>query len=307
MTGGRGAVRRVAVIGGGVLGASVAAALATTGDAVTLLTDGDGKTTPASAASFAWVNARDKSPESYRRLNEDARRRHGESQAGWFVRSGAIADGTELPEDGYVDTSAFIATHLDAARAAGAIIRTGTTVGSLDELRGAFDVVVVAGGTATAGLVRDLPGAARRLSKTEGADGFLARIAVDEHPIHRIVSVDGLQARPDGDGTVAVQSLAIERSLRERRAAASVDTVWPALRDEIATKLAWRVPASARVTVARAARPHAADGLPVVGWVSDDAYVVLSHSGVTLAPLLAELVARDLRGDEDPRLAAWRP
>ena len=40
---------------------------------------------------------------------------------------------------------------------------------------------------------------------------------------------------------------------------------------------------------------------------NDGVYALLSHSGITLAPLLAELVARDLSGDADPRLDPYRP
>jgi FAD dependent oxidoreductase. len=248
-------VHRVAVVGGGVLGASTAAALARDGAEVTLFTACGEGTTAASAASFAWVNAHDKSPESYRRLNHDARRRHAELAQPWFHPVGAIADGVESPDDGYVDTHAFIAAHLAELRMAGGIVRTATTFTMLDGLRRENDVVIVAAGAATAGLVRDQPHASDRISTSSGAEGHLARIRVDRHPVNRIISLDGLQLRPDGDGVVAAQSLAVEGSLRERGIAASVDRVWPALRDEISQKLEWDIPRDAAVRIDRAARP----------------------------------------------------
>jgi glycine/D-amino acid oxidase-like deaminating enzyme len=64
--------------------------------------------------------------------------------------------------------------------------------------------------------------------------------------------------------------------------------------------------AETRVSV----RPHPPDGLPVVGPVPGmpAAYVVCTHSGVTLAAILARLAAAELRGGEaDPMLAAYRP
>lgn len=71
--------------------------------------------------------------------------------------------------------------------------------------------------------------------------------------------------------------------------------------------LGWRIHDEARVRIDRAIRPHAADGLPVIGRVAEDVYVALTHSGITLAPLLAELIVRDLRDDADTRLAPFRP
>ena len=63
---------------------------------------------------------------------------------------------------------------------------------------------------------------------------------------------------------------------------------------------------SARVGV----RPIPADGYPAVGPVPgvDGLYVVCTHSGVTLGPLLGRLVAQELMGGEaDPRLERLRP
>jgi glycine/D-amino acid oxidase-like deaminating enzyme len=51
-----------------------------------------------------------------------------------------------------------------------------------------------------------------------------------------------------------------------------------------------------------------ADLLPVVGRALDGLYVVATHSGVTLAPALAELVASELLEDSDrEELWPFRP
>jgi glycine/D-amino acid oxidase-like deaminating enzyme len=51
-----------------------------------------------------------------------------------------------------------------------------------------------------------------------------------------------------------------------------------------------------------------ADGLPAVGYVPgvENAYVVVSHSGVTLAPVLGALVARDLLSGDEAALSPFR-
>jgi glycine/D-amino acid oxidase-like deaminating enzyme len=57
-------------------------------------------------------------------------------------------------------------------------------------------------------------------------------------------------------------------------------------------------------------RPMPLDKLPVVGPIpgSDGVYVVVTHSGVTLSPILGQLVAGEvLTGAPAPSLAAFRP
>ena len=56
-------------------------------------------------------------------------------------------------------------------------------------------------------------------------------------------------------------------------------------------------------------RPMPADGRPAIGPLGPAGlYVVSTHSGMTLAPLIAEMVAAEVGdGREDPRLAPYRP
>ena len=46
--------------------------------------------------------------------------------------------------------------------------------------------------------------------------------------------------------------------------------------------------------VTKASRPIATDGLPVVGFVERGLYVAMTHSGVTLAPLIGELASHEI-------------
>jgi glycine/D-amino acid oxidase-like deaminating enzyme len=65
----------------------------------------------------------------------------------------------------------------------------------------------------------------------------------------------------------------------------------------------------ARLTaVWRCVRPLPADGFPLVGWQRPGLYVAVTHSGITLGPYLARLIASELRdGAEAPELAPYRP
>jgi len=289
--------QHVAVIGAGVVGSSVAAALEASGVEVTVIASDATGTGPVSRASLAWVNARAKAPEYYRLFNADARARWIELAPSWFHATGARADGEDHAADGWVDTAAAISANLASV----SHLRV-ETVADPAALREDFDAVVVAAGSGTATLAPGSP----RLSTTTGAEGYLVRFAASDAPFDRIVSIRGLQLRPDGDGRVAAQSLTIENRLREDGVPASAETVWPALRAEILAATGWAPSADTAVTIDRAHRTHPVDGLPVIGWVGG-VYAVVAHSGVTLAPLLAELAARDLLGDEDPRLAPFRP
>ncbi len=289
--------QHIAVVGAGIIGSTIAATLEAAGVETTVIAPDGAGSGSVTRASFAWVNARGKAPEHYRSLNADARRAWHQTLPPWFHATGAHADGDEFDEDGWVDTAACVAANLATVSHLSVEEVTNVTA-----LRQEFDVVIVAAGSATARLVPGSP----RMATTTGHEGYLVRISIDEPPIDRILSIDGLQVRPDGDGRVAAQSLTIERQLRSSGIEATVSSVWHALRDEMSAKTGWVPPAAAGVTIDRALRAEPADGLPVIGWV-DGLYVVVAHSGVTLAPLLAELVVRDLHGDTDPRLPAFRP
>jgi len=56
-------------------------------------------------------------------------------------------------------------------------------------------------------------------------------------------------------------------------------------------------------------RPIPNDGFSAVGWTPgfDGLYVVVTHSGVTLAPILAELAASEVHGSSEELLAPFRP
>jgi glycine/D-amino acid oxidase-like deaminating enzyme len=84
-----------------------------------------------------------------------------------------------------------------------------------------------------------------------------------------------------------------------------------AVAGEVLALLRTRVRGAHDTTVEEArvcVRALPADRLPVVGAAQDGLYVVATHSGVTLAPALAELVATEvLGGQEAPALARFRP
>ncbi|MEU9016195.1 FAD-binding oxidoreductase [Actinomadura sp. NPDC048394] len=59
--------------------------------------------------------------------------------------------------------------------------------------------------------------------------------------------------------------------------------------------------------VRRCVRPLPVDGYPLVGPQLPGLYTVVTHSGITLAPYLAELVGREVHGRPAEELAPYRP
>ncbi|MHA6345691.1 NAD(P)/FAD-dependent oxidoreductase [Roseivivax sp. CAU 1761] len=85
---------QVCVIGAGLIGAAAAAELAAAGARVTVLA-ADRLGGDTSAASLSWLNAADKPPEAYTRMNLEGMRRHAEFAAAcgtapWYHRGGNL-------------------------------------------------------------------------------------------------------------------------------------------------------------------------------------------------------------------------
>jgi glycine/D-amino acid oxidase-like deaminating enzyme len=124
----------------------------------------------------------------------------------------------------------------------------------------------------------------------------------------RIVYSPEVHFRPDGDGRYVLQSDDGDRSVA---ADSPEDPDQLPMCRVLLERAARLVPAfgSAKVEAARVGtRPMPVDGLPIVGPAAPGLYLAVTHSGMTLGPLLGERVAGDLLGGEpDPRLAPYRP
>ena len=80
------------------------------------------------------------------------------------------------------------------------------------------------------------------------------------------------------------------------------------LRPELIARIA-DAAAPASVQASGGIRSVAEDGQPVAGFAAELAnlYLLVSHSGATLAPILGKLVAAELRGTPQAKLAPYRP
>ena len=235
------------------------------------------------------------------------------------------------PDDGYVYASPLVGSLLASAGehglqshfefAVGELLVSGNRVTGVRSVGGeeiAADAVVVAAGSWSvallAGIGVRLPLVEDDISRVEtaggqrGMVGLLAATGKVPTSLRRVVHVPGLHFRPDGGGRVLLQDASVEESL------ASDTRPWPLPpgTDELLrrARAALRGLESTRIESAYVGlRPLPVDGYPVVGPISScqGAYVAVMHSAITLGPLMAELVAKELVNEQPAaELAGYR-
>jgi glycine/D-amino acid oxidase-like deaminating enzyme len=362
---------KVAVIGAGVIGASVARELARRGDDVTVVESGlPGAGT--TSTSFAWVNANTKEPLDYFELNRAGMRAHRllaqeADEAPWWFPTGnlewatdgggverldarvsrlreraydvrrlsvgevaALEPDVDVPdgcspvffgEEGHCLPMVLLAFLLGQARDNGARVRTGSRVVAVEECADGVrlhvdgsgaepvtaDAVVCCAGRWTAELADVVPmlGPQNQESATLG---YLATTSPVPVRLSRILTTPSLNVRPAGGGRLLLQALDLDpvsppRSIPggdsdiARTMLARVAAVLPGAKGALVEHL----------ELGRRAMP--ADGRTVSGFVphSERTYVVVTHSGITLGPLLGGLVAEELHGRPVELLAPFRP
>jgi glycine/D-amino acid oxidase-like deaminating enzyme len=352
---------KVAVVGAGIVGSSLAYRLSE-GGAEVVLVDGAEPGSGTTSTSFAWVNANNKLPRDYFELNlagmREHERLHDELGGGWLHATGNLIwaedqEGLEgrverlrswsypaemlsastvteklepgaalpearvahFPEESWVDAPAVTRTLVDAA-GNGIETRFGDEVQGI-ELHGeeatlrleggdvirADAVVNAAGarGASVAGMVgRELP--------LDVFPGLLVRVAVPGKPLRHLMHTPRINVRPDGDGYVLLHHGSVDEEITD-------DFV--GMEDPLCMELLERgrrvLPALEEAEIVEARfgrRPVPADGHSCVGALSEfpGYFEAVTHSGVTLGPLIGRLLAREiLTGEVDPLIAPFRP
>jgi len=230
----------------------------------------------------------------------------GDSPIAWF------------PDEGWLDPVAYADDMIRAAQGRGAALRTGARVVAIETQNGratgvrladgerlACDTVVNCAGR-WAREVTDEPGLQIPLAPTVG---FMVLTPPVASGVRRPIHSPEVHMRPDGAGRLMVRANDMDEAVTlETRMSPSIG---PA--EELMRRLGIVIPAlrgvaaeAARVT----ARPIPEDGFPAVGQVPrlDGYYLAVTHSGVTLSPLLGKLVADEvMNGTQRPELARFRP
>ncbi|MEU8150387.1 FAD-dependent oxidoreductase [Nonomuraea sp. NPDC048901] len=220
------------------------------------------------------------------------------------------------PDEAWVHGRHLVGRLVGQAVAAGAEHRFGTTVSDIgtgadesirtvtlsDGSRLDVDIVVNAAGPSAS----HVAGLIARHVPMRREPGVVTRIGCAQVPVHRAMHAPHIEIRPDGDASVVLHSREID---------ALIDTVEdPAELARLLHELARQVVpefADSRVVQTRVSnRPIPADGFPSVGAVPSvpGYYEAVSHSGITLGPVIGRLLASEIVGGErDELLADFRP
>ena len=368
----------LAVIGAGIMGASIAWRAARHGHRVTLIDKGQ-PGHGASSHSFAWINAGAKEPIGYHNLNrlslemwprfaaaigDDADPasvglRWG-GKVSWEADSTAaerlvtrvrqlqswgypsrLVDAAELgalepsldpgpvaaaeysPNEGQVEPQLVVDACLRRLRELGCEVRTGTEVVGLersgdgrvqaletDSGLAEVDAVVIAAGIDTTGLAA-LAGV--NVPQAESPGVVLRTNPLT--PLLHNVPVVYAPALGDGRREIHIRQCADGRMMigeGDQESLAEDDS--QAHADDLLARACRYLPGLAgakAVPVPVGWRPMPLDGYPAMGFAAEapNLYVALTHSGVTLAPLLSQLAAQEIceRTPADAVLAPYRP
>ncbi|CAM5254693.1 NAD(P)/FAD-dependent oxidoreductase [Streptomyces aurantiogriseus] len=228
-----------------------------------------------------------------------------------------------FPSEGYVLPDLFVRTLLADAEQHGATYAIGEVV-AIDDRPGGVSVTLAAGEVcsgdrvvlaagrwtqrlaAGAGIGVPMVTDVGRGAQTVGLLGYARSPQLD---LRCVIHSPGLNLRPAGGGSTVLQALDLN---------ADVDPEDPPSVDgDIASTLARRFSAlltdpsrAPRIDLRVGLRSLPADGHTVAGYASAQSrvYCLVSHSGVTLAPILGRLVATEIATDqEQDLLRAFRP
>lgn len=363
-------MRRIAVIGAGIVGASVAFRLTQSGAARVFIVERARPGSGTTSASFAWANANQKTPYDYFELNraglEEHYRLRDELPGGtpWLYSRGnlewtGVGETLEelerrierlrswgyaaewrkaswvnevlepnvafqspdtpvafFPEEAWIDAPRLANVLVELARRKDAEVRFGTAVESIETKGGGVSALRVQGGESlpvdavinAAGPEADRVAAmlGRKLP-LEPSKGLLVDLVMHEAPIGRLLHSQRVNLRPDGPGRIVVHHGSVDQKLENGTAETK------RLCHELLEHARSVVPAleSAEVEGVRVGvRAMPKDGLPCVGAVPElpGYYEALTHSGVTLGPLLGRLLAREiLAGEVDALISPFRP
>jgi glycine/D-amino acid oxidase-like deaminating enzyme len=227
-----------------------------------------------------------------------------------------------FPSEGFVHTRQAVEAFLARARAGGARLVQAQGPAVLEPGGQRVDAVCLPGGEClradayvccvgwrTADLLEPL-GVRVPLVPADrpgsSAPCLIAQVPTAGQLVGRVINAAGLFLRPAWQGALHLEAEAtnarVELNTPQAALAAygfelveGARRVLPALPE---------TPVEARVCV----RPLPVDGTPIVGWLPglDNVYLIVGHSGVTLAPLLARLAIAEVVQGPIPDLEAYR-
>ena len=249
--------------------------------------------------------------------------------AEWITRERAVAlePALAVPErvrevafyaaDAWLDAPRLIRTLLSAASRHGAEIRERTRIEALRARGPRLEGVVVDGREVSADAVLICVGpateaylAALGVRMPVGrVPGLLAVTSPPAQPLQRVVHAPGVHLRPDVSGGLLLGADDVDAPAAQADSPTTLDALAASLLER-----ASRVMLAARgvkvIDRRVGVRPMPADRHTIAGRVPgfDNAWMIATHSGVTLGPLLGRLIAEEIvDGASHAALAPFRP
>ncbi|WP_029088123.1 NAD(P)/FAD-dependent oxidoreductase [Brevibacterium album] len=173
----------------------------------------------------------------------------------------------------------------------------------------AFDRIVVAAGAASrelaaaSGLSIPMADLSTASERTHSLLGLTQPADVD---LRHVFISDRINVRPRHDGRLWVQVPRVEARVAEGESPELLAEVSAVMEEELERLFGVRVPME---TVIFSGRSFPEDGLSIIGFLdeAETVYCAVTHSGMTLAALFAQLTAQELAGEESALLADFRP
>lgn len=229
----------------------------------------------------------------------------------------ADAEVAYFEPDGWVDAPRLIATFLARATALGAEVRPETMARALKRAGGRAPAIETTRGDVPADAILLCAGVGTEaLAATLGArvpvsrvPGVLAVTSPVSAPLGHVVHAPGIHLRPDPSGGVLIGATDVDGLIREPMTVeARAKIAEPLLERARAVFPALR--GAKVVTVKIGGRPMPEDRLTIAGRLpgAANAWVVATHSAITMGPMLGRLIAAEIAGAEPhDLLAPFRP
>ena len=223
-----------------------------------------------------------------------------------------------FPAEGYADVPLLVGTLARAAEGAGATIRTGARVTTIERTGGRATGVVTEDGERFAADVvvscagrwsDELAHAAGYHLPMEPTTGMLVVTSAAPVRLRALLNSPTINIRPDGGGRLRLQATEFDEITTPAMARGPL----PEIAHRVYERAVAVLPGLAGTAIQAAlvgVRSIPGDGYPTVGPVPgvEGMYLVATHSGVTMGPLLGRIAAREITtGAVDPRLAPFRP